>query len=314
MAFGYTAQELIKEIRDLSGINNTSSDGATDTDVLGHINAAMRELILPVLHNCREDYNLVRERVSVSASGETRLPVRAMWNKLSNAWLWDGERRKYLTPVRTEELADYALTGTTEPSGVYVEGNHVQLLPAGACTLEMAYFFRPGDLMKTTSARQILSVDVSTGEVIFSTAIPTAWEALPSMDIHSQYSGAEIKAWDVTPTAAAGTSVTFSPTAINGSVFGRKTLATGDWVCLAEEAVLPAVPRELHPLIVRAVALRYAEAEGDSTMARTHAELLDRMMKTAQTTLEQRVELKPMRLTPNRSTLAAARDRSYRRW
>ena len=72
--------------------------------------------------------------------------------------------------------------------------------------------------------------------------------------IHSPNSGSEIKAFDITASAASGTDITFTATDIDGSTFGSYAAAAGDYVCLAGECALPFLPYEMHPLVAIAAA------------------------------------------------------------
>jgi hypothetical protein len=163
-------------------------------------------------------------------------------------------------------------------------------------------------------ARQVVSVDPDTGEVIVDQALPSSWDTSDEFDCHSGASGAEIKTWSISASSVSTTSLTFAASDMDGSTFGRQPIETGDWICLANEAALPAVPIEWQPIIVRSVAARYAEAEGDQAGLQNHTAWLDRAMLTAAKTGETRVERKPARLSLRRGTLWATRMWGGRNW
>jgi hypothetical protein len=300
MALGYTGEQLVTRIRNLGVIPNTGSTGSKAADILGHADEALRTYLLPELLSLREDYFVLRSRTTlVPGQAKYRIPPRASFNKLRDLWWVSGNDRVQLDPIPEEELDRYNGSGSSIPSGHIVEGNDVLLIPdrspAFTGELEFVFFARPGDLVLSSAARQVQTVDPGTKTVTFASNVPTSWSNSLRFDVHSQHSGAELKVWDQPVISASGNTVVFT-NPIDGSVYGTKAVEVGDWVVLADDAALPALPKEMHPLLVRASALHFAESAGDAQQAKVHAQLLEKALGKVLKVMETRVEGKPIRL------------------
>ena len=261
----YLAEDLIQVVRDRVVTGQAATEGTQDADILRVINdEALGRLYNAVMH-CREEYYVHTTKQTMTAGTvRYRIPHRAMQTKIRDLFYWDasGNRCKLL-PIPREYRANITSTSSnqTVPSGYYFEGNHIVLHPdTSTCltgTLEIAYFFRPGELVLSTSARQI--TNVAGGLITVDDDVPSTWTALLSYDIHSPHSGAEIKAWDLTASVVSANQLTFASTAMDGSTSGTLAVEVGDWLCLAEEAALPGLPREWHPVLAQAAAAAILE-------------------------------------------------------
>lgn len=298
MALTFLGTSLVNAIRNIGMVPNTGATGTEAQDLLDHASQGIRAFIVSKLHNTREEYFLVRERSTITAgTSRYRLPHRAMWQKLRALFYFDGTNRQELLPGDPDK--PYNLNGTgSVPSRYLIEGNDIQLVPdlspAFTGYLEFVYYARPGDLVLETAARQVSAVDTTTRTVTFATAIPSDWSTETLFDVHSQYSGAELKGWSLTG-AASASQVVFSA-AIDGSVFGTKPIQVGDWVCLENEAALPGLPAELHPIVARIACLQLAESIGDQEKANLHGKVLETFLKEQMKGFEQRIESKPWRV------------------
>lgn len=296
----YTSDKLLKSIRNLGMIPNTAVEGAEDADLLIHADEALRVHLLPRILKLKEEYYVVRERVSlVSGTARYRIPSHAILNKLREVYHIDGSDRFQLDMIPMEELHLYNGPGSGSPAGFIFEGNDVVLVPDKSPTytgsIEYVYFFRPGDLVLAKNARQVTAVNLSSKIVTFGSAVPVGWDNADKFDIHSRHSGAEPKLWDQAATTVSGTQITFTG-AIDGTVFGTKAVEVGDWVCLAGEAAVVGLPAEFQPLLSRAVALHFAEAIGDTAQAQIHGQILEKYFQELEKAAERRMESKPVRL------------------
>jgi hypothetical protein len=121
----------------------------------------------------------------------------------------------------------------------------------------------------------VATVTPATKTITLTTAPPTAWTTTQKYDIHSEESGAEIKVWGSAITSIGGptNSVVFSDS-IDGTITGTHPVEVGDWICLQKECAILPLPYELQPLIIRAVSVRMAEAQGDADDVRMEHDLL----------------------------------------
>jgi hypothetical protein len=311
----YLGNDLLESIRNIAMVGKTGATGSKDADLLRHASEGIREYLVAEIAALREEYYVVREREAlVSGTSIYRIPSRAMWDKLTNLWVVrggaTGDRHK-VNPLDKAELDKYNDSGADFPRGYVVDGNWIRMIPdtSSAYTgdLEWVYMIRSGDIVLATEARQITAVTPATKQVTVA-AIPSSWSSASIFDVHSAYGGADYKMWGQTVSAASGTNITFT-NEIDGSVFGTKELAVGDWVCLENESALPGVPRELYPIVARIAAMHWAEAIGNDKKFRAHAEVVKAYMKQNLRTMEVRVEEKPIRIGRRRSFLGARRWR-----
>lgn len=305
----YTSDQLLESIRNLGGCGDTRSTGNRDEDILRHLNEALREKILPELTIIREDYFIQRAQSS-PVSGRVRIHARAAWNRLRDIYYRASSTSipQQVDPIGMDEIHLYSQTGG--PFGFYLEGNDIVLVGGApdASQIEQAFVFRPGDVVDVEGVRIITALDTLTQTITLDDDVPDDWEGDTTLlfDVHSPESGAEIIEWSMPVSSVTGTSIVFTG-AIDGSTFGRKPLAVGQYVVLEGEAAVPGVPREWIPLLVRATAARLAEAIADEVMIKAHGGVAERMTKLNVQNAEQRVESKPMRVSGRRGPLRAGR-------
>ena len=305
----YLGEQVIASLRQMHPLPNNLATGSTDAEVLKAVNEAMRLVIIPRTMKTKEEYFVHSVRLPlVEGQSRYRIPHRAMYQKIRRLFLVDGSGNRWkLTRKHSEDLDESTTIGRV--GNYYFEGNDIVLFDgttSGYSFLEVSYFFRPGDLQLSTAARKVLTVNTGTKAVTFSAAIPSTWSTSTVFDVHSGQSGAEIKQYDIVGSVVAGSGITFT-TAIDGSVFGTKKIEIGDWVCVAEEAALPGLPRELHPIIARTTALHFAESLGDQAMVNIHAELLKAALADGLGAMETRNESQPEIITGKRGILWAGR-------
>jgi hypothetical protein len=261
----YLAEDLIQVVRDRVVTGQAATEGTQDADILRIINDEALGRVCNAVMHVREEYYVNTIRQSITAGMvRYRIPHRAMQGKIRDIFYLDSDNNRYkLLPVPREFRAgNFKITSSESvPSGYYFEGNHIVLHPDSSTsisgTLEISYYFRPGELVLSTEARTVASIN--SGVIVLNDDVPAGWTTGETYDIHSPHSGAEIKAWDLTASAVSGSQITFSSTSMDGSVFGTLAVEVGDWVCLAEEAALPGLPREWHPVLAQAATVAILE-------------------------------------------------------
>ena len=298
MALAYLGEELIESIRNIGMAPSTGSTGSRDADLLRHANEAFRTKILPEMIRIREEYFVSTIRIPlVAGTSKYRLPSRAVGNRVRDLMFVDSSvSRNRIAPVGREEIFRWS-SPSTSPERYYIEGNHIVLVPdtgmASSGWLEVSYYFRPGEVVISTSARQVTAVNAGTNMVTLASNVPFDWTSSLLFDVHSKYSGAEIHTFDAAASSVSGATITFT-NEIAGATVGTKPIEVGDWVCKAGEAAIPAIPIEMHPVLARATAVRIAEANGDQQAVNIHAQLFKDDMHSALAMLENRIEGKPL--------------------
>lgn len=292
----YTAEELISLMRLNGMLPDTASDGSQDADLLQHLNQAMLTELVPDLMKRHEEYFVTSRRFSVT-SGRLRIPKRAVGQKLRDINWLDGSDRIDLRHLTREDLWLYDTSSGSTPWAFYIEGNHIVFVPdAASGTAEIAFCFRPGQLVLSTETRLVTSVDTSAGTITLASDPPATWDSSLLYDVHSPNSGAEIKVFDLVVTDIEANVLTVTAADINGSTHGSYAVEVGDYVCLAGEAALPALPLEMHPVLALAGLVRYLEAAGDQEQVQTHSAQLNRALDRAVTYTETRVDAHPKKI------------------
>ncbi len=287
MAPKFTATEILKFVRD-HGIPDTGAEGYTDADVLDRANEYMYEEAIPEIASYSEEFFVIAEQFTlVGTTGRQRIPGRASGNRLTGVSIVIDSRFYKLSLIGRNDRQQYAgsVSSSRQFGAFYLEGNDIVLVPlptTGATftgELEVAYLFRPGEVVKSDRYSRIASSGVS-GSTITVEEAPgdTIWPTTATeYDIHSYQSGAEIKQWSQSATKS-GNVLTFSGT-IDGSDAGTKVPAEGDYVCLAEEAALPGLPREAHMTVAQGALTKLLEAMGDTEGVQVAAAKLNRQTK-----------------------------------
>ena len=282
---------------------DVDAQGTQDQDIVDHLNDAMMEELVPKLMSVREEYFVIPTRLTVTSS-TVRVPERAIGNKFRIVAWRDSSGSNWGLPriAPPQKYPAENITGVSEPSGYYLQGNNIKLVPGGISgTLEVDYFFRPGQLVKLEEGRIISAVDTATGAITLGSDPPSTWTTADKLDIHSGKSGGEIRQFSLTMTDITGSIVTVSDT-IDGSVFGTFLPVVGDYLCLEGEAVLPALPIECHPVLAQAGVVKLAESFGDTENVAIHQAKLNRMMENLGILVDSRVEGQPQKIV-NRNSL-----------
>jgi hypothetical protein len=80
-----------------------------------------------------------------------------------------------------------------------------------------------------------------------------------------------------------------------------RALVAGDYVVEAENAAVPSLPRDMHPILAQAAAARMLESEGDTEMLELARQTLARQLANMNHILESRVVGKPKKITNRNS-------------
>lgn len=299
MALTYTTEQMIASVLLRARIPNTQADGTADDDIVRWLNEQLWLEVAPWLVGIREDYFVLTEQIpAVPNQSHYRIPVRAYGNKLREVkWRGSGDNPEDdvdLSYITRENLNRYnRFYQTSEPIGFFFENVDLVLVPerfGSDGSLILSYFFRPGDLVKTDRYAVITNI---VGNVVTVDSAPAAFTTSLKYDIHSPESGAEVKTWDIVPSLIAANDFTFALADINGSKFGRKAIAVGDYLVEQKTAAIPAIPRDLHPLLAQSAAAAILHATGFVEEAREAERRLKEMYAVALDAFKERVEGEP---------------------
>lgn len=305
----FTTEQLIAAIQRIISIpSDIESEGKADQDLMDTLDTVMMDEIVPQILKLQEDY--LTRTITLNVSSTPNLypvPKRAIGNSLRDVFFQNGTAKEYLVPITREFLPFYSSDPADVPDGFYFEGDNLVLVPPGSAgTLKLSFFFRPGQLVKAASYRQVTAVDTGTNTITVDSTVPTAWTTATLFDVHSKESGAENRVFDYGASGVSGTTITFD-SAIDGSVDATRGIQVGDYVVEAENAAVPSIPRDAHPALAQAAACRLLESDGDSEMLKAARQTLGRQLENFGHLFETRVDGKPPTIVNRKSLLFAQR-------
>lgn len=308
----YTADEIITLARSIAAVPNSGALGSTDADMLRLLNEWLGTVLVPAIAAAKEDYYSVPVRTPcVSTTDRYRIHPRAMFSKVRtvryvNA---DGEFVRTLTLLPSADLEEYGITGketADAPEYAWLEGPFLRISPkASKGWIEQLISFRPGRLVLRADARQVQSV--AGASVTLTAPVPSGWIQGSIFDLHSEFSGAEIKAFDRKSTSVIGSTIEFSAP-LDGTLTGELPVEAGDWVTLCGFSAVPPAPYEFQPLLAQALAAKFAETS-DLEAFQFHKASLDEAFRLALSQLKPRVEGKPTKIRGR--GLIAAQGRGF---
>jgi len=182
----YTADELIATVKLRAAVPGTNATGTGDADILRYLNEEQMTTLVPALIRVREEYLVVTERRAMSASSARyRLPHRAAGQSLRDVNLVDSltaqtPRRTKIPRVALEGIDRQDPSFNAGPGGFYLQGDDLMLTqidPGAYAGIELAYHFRPGELVLVANTRKITAVNTATKTVTVSSATPSTWAA-----------------------------------------------------------------------------------------------------------------------------------------
>lgn len=313
MSLAFTTEQILKKVRDQYQIGDAGSLGTTDADLLDFINSEMMMEIIPQVARLHEEFFVITELIDLPISGgievtHIKIPDRAVGNSLRDLFLIRGGSRISLPRINREDLGAFETDrgGGSGVRGFFIEGARIRVFPGGqaADKLEVAYLFRPSQLVKASDYRTVTALDTTLNTVTVSGGTPPPFVVGDLIDIHGPNSGAEIRVFDNQVTAVAGNILTLADP-INGTDVreGRQVVKLEDFVAQRETAAIPMLPRELHPILAQAAVVRLAEAMDDQEKMAMHQRQLERQMKLSRYFLEKRVIGRPRKIVNRNSPL-----------
>ena len=317
MPLRYTTEELIAEVRNRAVIPDTESQGWTDDDIILYLNTELLVELIPQVKKLHEEFMVVTELVALTTGSEfVKVPPRAVGNSLRDLLLVGGASdRTYIPRINREDLPAFQpVRGEgTDVRGYYIENTRIRIFPAQGSSatarrLEVSYHFRPSELTKQDAAgtfyRQVTARDNALNTVTVSGGTPPPFGLNTLVDIHGENSGSEIKVWDNEVTLIAGNTLTLAdPVDGSDTREGRRQVDVGDYVCTAENAAIPMLPRELHMILVQSAVCRITESIDDQEKLQMHTTTLNRMMKLMEYNIGKRVEGRPRKIVNRNAPL-----------
>lgn len=270
--------------------------------------------LLPYILSHHEDYYLTSVTIPLE-QGVSRyeIPYRAIGAKLNDVAYQNSDGQKFeMTRISKGDTPYYqfgALGNSNQLLKVfYIEGNDIVLVPElktevyQSSSLIVSFYIRPNGLVEETRAMTITAIDTATG-IISVNSVPTIFAGGKAVDLIKTKSPHNTLAWDVVLSSVDYTAntITVDPASI------PHTLKVGDYVCLAEECIIPQIPTDLHSMLAQRIACRCLEALGDQAGLQAANAKLAEMEQKGSTIVDSRVDEAPMKVLNRHGFLRSSR-------
>lgn len=294
----FTTAALITSLKRRGSVP-TSQSLFDDDDFCDLFTQAQKKTIVPNIMKTREEFFVATyETPLLPNTIEYALPTRAIGMKVRQVILLDDANNEVRLPRIEPENKTWHENFIWWPgtkSGYLFEGNKVILTPNlnnSYRTLRIKYFRRPSELVATSHAGKITSIDTGTG-VLGLTAVPSGWAAARVIDIVNGSPPFDSRADSISLSGVSGATVTVD-------LATAALCSIGDWVCDEGETVVPQYPEELHPALVSFALIDVLKALGDTQGASNEAASLAELMNDFNTLISNRDEGAPRKIVNRR--------------
>jgi len=184
----YTVDGMVSDVRN-DYLTPTSQNLFLDTDIVKHLDKAMRTKIIPLLNSVREEYWVNYKDVPVTGQASYTLPQRSSGAMLRDVVFVDGQGNEIeltrLSPVQIKSTFPFGYMLPLYTFGFYLKDDQVVLYPQQAVTatqytLRMKFLRRPNNLTLAINCGQITAVS---SNVITLNNLDSTWKVTDSFDI-----------------------------------------------------------------------------------------------------------------------------------
>ena len=257
-----TYKDVIREIKQAA---NFSDSDYTDGEMISYINSAMREVMLPMIMEVREEYFVTSIDYPVNAdengSQYLTIPANAVGLKIRDLVSVDSQGNLNDVPrIALEQRTE------TDRYGFRFVGSRIKVSGIqGQDTFRLFYYKRPARI-----GEDYATITGFSGNFITVDQVPASFNNARSLDLCSEN--------DLLNTQGnfAINSIAGKDIALSGGYDAR----VGDTLSLPGETPFPQIPAECHPTLAVVVAAHILQAEGadDATkMGRRAKASLDNM-------------------------------------
>jgi hypothetical protein len=292
-------------------------------DVDNFLDFATEELrlgMVPFILSFNEDYFLFEIEVPIEeGKNEYTIPTRASGIKLKDVQLRDsnGDYRE-MTRVTISERFNFSnFNRSFGMSSVglrqfYIKNNKVVLLGdvSGnvADKLVFILYIKPSRLVTDEKVAIISGINRNSGVIVLD-KIPEAFSTQQKFDFYTANSPYNLLKIDfsiasINPT---NNTITLPPAEI------PEDLIIGDHLSIANEAIIPQVPEELHVMLAQMVTCRIMESQGDTEGLQNALVKLKEMKESGGTLLDNRITDAPKKIRNRYSTLQRSMLRRFNR-
>lgn len=305
MALDLSISALLASIRRRGSFPVNATTGTLDADLLRYVNEELQQRLVGDLMRVREEYFVQTKDYSLSSTvTRYRIPARAIGNKVRAVYLVDASGSQTQPLPRTDPEHRHEWNGANDVAAYMLEGNDIVLVPGGMAsypTLRVKFFIRPAEVVASTTSATVSAVNLTTGVV--TTSASHGLTTADTVDLLSASPGNEVLAFDLALTAASGSSLTFTASAL------PQTLAAGDKVTLADYSTVAQLPAEYHPVLAQRVVVRVLKALGKLEESADAQSELEDMEANALALISPRADANPRKVFNARGVLGPGRLR-----
>lgn len=279
-----TTAQIVLQCQKL-GTLSANQAGLTTSDILFYANLIAADVTAEILKT-REEYLIYEDSISVVAgTANYRVPYRSMGGTIRHLWFEDASgSRTRLNPRFEENIEDFTTTDASAPSGFYMFGNFIVLLPTPNIigNLIVTYPFRPNLLVDSSTTTSITVVTSPTSMNVSNASALGSGSVI--LDVIDHRSGNGIVAYDQ-PATISGSTLTFTN--------AIATAAVGNYVARTNESPVYMAPEETHTLLLESTVLRIEELRGNTSRMKASTARVAQAQQTCRDLLNRRVVSKP---------------------
>ena len=307
-----TTDDLLKKIKKKSFIP-TSQSTFTDEELLEIATEELHGVIVPTITNAREEYFVYKDdsnALTGSLNPVFDIPHRSVGMQLREITATIGNVENNLPRLDLEDRT-YARS-SSNVFGFDLTNNQINVRGSNSGTLNLYYYLRPGDLVKSNQARQIAVIDPDNRQLTV-TSPPSSWNTATKFDVIKQLAGYGHKSIDMTISnidSATGV-ITFTE---DFPADGWTQFVVGDWLAVAEQSPVPQIPLEWQEYLAEAVVCYMMESIGDSEAFDRASARKNELKKLALDTISPRVDGQSKKQVPRRNRGAYIYDSWRNSW
>jgi len=294
-----TTDDLLKKIKKKSFIP-TSQSTFTDEELLEIATEEMNGIIVPTILNTRQEYYVYKDESSILDGTQDQtfnIPHRAAGMQVREVSVTVGGNERNMARFDLEDRIYDGARGSV--FGFDITNNQINVKGSGRGVLNMYYYLRPGDLVKSTQSRRVISVDVSLKQIVVANFLST-WTSSTLFDVIKDKPGFDHKAINLSVAALdSGTgTITFNedlPTATWAAI------AAGDWLTEAETSPVPQLPIEWQEYLAESVTAYMMESIGDAEAFTRSVGRKEELKKLALSSISPRVDGQSRKSVPRRN-------------
>jgi len=308
-----TTDQILATLRTRAMIPTTDNT-FTDAKLLDFLNRDLTGFIMPLVFRYHENYYIGEVSTSlVQNQSRYEVPNNAFVTKLRHIEIEKSDGSRRLLPRIELSDAHFYNSGTTSPTGYYMEGKFVRILPSNGNwdvneSLIMNIIKRPNKITAQNRTAVIASYTSTTItlEAAFGDGTIAATD---NFDVISSTSGFETLQYNLNPDTLVTTTVTF-PAGTFSTTDGL--VKAGDFLSVTGESKIPQCPEEFLDLLIERAARRVFLSLGDATQVAGADRSILELTEALDIMMADREISKPAKLTNPYSILRGGRKPSRR--